>query len=245
MKIGIIGYGKMGHLVESLALKEGHTIQAIIDPKGPHQTISSTTLKDVEVCIDFSHPQAALSNIDKITALNIPLVMGTTGWYEHLESVKNLVETRQAAFLYSPNFSIGVNLFFKIIEEAAWLVNHFHDYDVGGSEIHHSEKADSPSGTAEAIVNILLKKIKRKTVPHYNAFDRAPKSEELHFSSLRAGFNAGMHSVTFDSPVDTITLTHQARTREGFASGAVHAAEWLKDKKGFFNMNDFILSGKL
>lgn len=245
MKIGIIGYGKMGKLVESIALQSGHTIEAIIDPKRNHQSISKNSLKNVDVCIDFSHPHAALENIDKITALHIPLVMGTTGWYEHLESIKALIKSRRATLLYSPNFSIGVNLFLKIIEEATVMIDRFDEYDIGGCEIHHRQKADSPSGTSTAIVDVLLNNSKRKTTVQYNSFDHAPKSNELHFSSLRTGFNPGMHSVTFDSPVDTITLTHQARSREGFAKGAVHAAEWLKGKIGFFNMNDFIQSVKL
>lgn len=245
MNIGIIGYGKMGKLIESVAIQKGHKIQAVIDPKTSKRHISQETLNNVDVCIDFSHPETALENIDKITALHIPLVMGTTGWYEHLESIKALVKSRGSAFLYSPNFSIGVNLFLKIIEEAALLVDPFDEYDIGGCEVHHSQKADSPSGTSKAIVDVLLKTSTRKTDVHYNSFDRTPKPEELHFSSLRTGFNPGMHSVIFDSLVDTITLTHQARSREGFAKGAVSAAEWLKGKTGFFNMHDLIQSVKL
>jgi len=245
MNIGIIGYGKMGKLIESIALQSGHTIQVIIDPKKNHCEISKDTMKNVDVCIDFSHPNAALENIDKITALHIPLVMGTTGWYERLESIKTLVISRQSSLLYSPNFSIGVNLFLKIVEEATGLIDHFDEYDVGGCEIHHRQKADSPSGTAAAIVDILLKGSTRKTTVNYSSFSHPPKPEELHFSSLRTGFNPGMHSVIFDSPVDTITLTHQARSREGFAKGAVQAAEWLKGKTGFFTMNDFIQSVNL
>lgn len=240
MKIVLIGYGKMGRLIEEIALQKEHTIIARIHPSGALSSIDENLIRHADMCIDFSTPESALPNIRTIAALKKNIVMGTTGWYEHLDEVKQIVQENQIGFLFSPNFSIGVHLFKNIVESAAQLINEFEDYDVAGYEIHHNQKADSPSGTAKSIVHTLLEKIKRKTAPVYDIMDRPMAPHELHFSSIRCGSIPGTHTVLFDSPADTITITHQARNREGFARGAVAAAEWLEDKKGFFTLDDMI-----
>lgn len=240
MKIVLLGYGKMGRLIEEIALQKEHCVVAKVHPSGPLATIKDTILQQADICIDFSNPESALENIRTIAKMKKNLVMGTTGWYEHLEEAKNIVKQSGIGFLYSPNFSIGVHLFKNIVEKAAILLNHFDDYDVCGFEIHHNEKVDAPSGTAKSLVHSLLDKIERKTHPVYHLDNRPIASHELQFSSLRCGSAPGTHTVIFDSPADTITLSHQARNRDGFARGAVAAAEWLEGKKGFFTLDDMI-----
>lgn len=240
MKIVLVGYGKMGRMVEDIAIQKGYSIVAKIHSTSSLSSIHETSVKNADICIDFSTPEAAVSNIRKLANLKKNIVVGTTGWYSNLEEVKHIVKENQIGFIYSPNFSLGSYLFKRIVEEAACLINNFEDYDVAGQEIHHNQKVDSPSGTAKSIVNILLEKMKRKTIPVYHMIDRPIASHELHFPSLRCGSEPGVHSVLFDSPSDTITLTHQARNREGFARGALTAAEWVIDKQGFFTVDDMI-----
>lgn len=240
MKIALIGYGKMGKLIEEIALQNEHKIVAIIDPQFPGFEITKENLHNADVCIDFSAPQHILENIKTLASLNQTIVVGTTGWYDHLDLVKELVAKYKIGFLYAPNFSIGVNIFLKIVTKAASLINHFDEYDVGGYEIHHNQKQDSPSGTAKSIAHSLLDSIDRKDSLVYDQINRKIEPNELHFASLRAGSNPGQHTVIFDSPSDTITMTHQARNREGFARGAILASEWLMGKKGFYTINDFL-----
>jgi 4-hydroxy-tetrahydrodipicolinate reductase len=242
MKIVLIGYGKMGRLIEDIALQKEHLIIAKINLSNSLSSLDENLIRQADICIDFSTPQSVLENVYKLASLKKNIVMGTTGWYEHLNDVKNVVQKNQIGFLFSPNFSIGVHLFKNIVEHAAQLMNEFEDYDVAGQEIHHNQKIDSPSGTAKNIVYTLLDKIKRKTTPVYDMINRPIAPHELHFTSIRCGSTPGTHTVIFDSPVDTITITHQARNREGFARGAIAAAEWLEGKKGFFTLDDMIYS---
>ena len=240
MKIALIGYGKMGRLIEDLARQKEHHIVAKIHPSGEFSSIDEQLIQQADICIDFSTPQCVLNNIHSIAKIKKNIVMGTTGWYEHFDEVKKIVLENQIGFLFSPNFSIGIHLFKEIVTYAAQLINEFEDYDVAGYELHHNQKLDSPSGTAKSIVHALLDKIQRKTIPIYQTIDRQVASHEIQFSSLRCGSIPGTHSILFDSPADTITLTHQARNREGFAQGALIAAEWLYDKKGIFTLDDMI-----
>ncbi|MBN9377822.1 MAG: 4-hydroxy-tetrahydrodipicolinate reductase [Chlamydiales bacterium 38-26] len=240
MKIALIGYGKMGRLIEDLALQNEHQIIAKIHPNGLLKSIESTALQEADVCIDFSTPQSAIENIRSLAALKKNIVMGTTGWYAHMDEVKQLVKEQNIGFIFSPNFSIGVHLFKNIVSSAAELINLFDEYDIAGHEIHHNQKIDSPSGTAKYIVHTLLEKIKRKTTPVYELLDRPIATHELHFPCIRCGSTPGTHSVIFDSPADTITISHQARNREGFAVGALTAAEWLNGRSGFFTLDDMI-----
>jgi 4-hydroxy-tetrahydrodipicolinate reductase len=226
MKIAMIGYGKMGQLIEEIALKKEHEICAKIDSKLPTQKVTPDLLKKADVCIDFSQPGDVLDHIRVAGQAKVNLVMGTTGWYEHLSIAQEMVKESGIGFLYSPNFSIGVNLFFKIVSAAAHLMNEFDDYDVAGIEYHHNEKKDAPSGTAEHLTRILLNNVARK--------------QSLQFSSVRCGSIPGTHSILFDSPADTLTLSHEARNRSGFAAGALVAADWLKNRKGFYTFDDVL-----
>lgn len=237
MKIILVGYGKMGHLIEEIALQKNYQVIAKIQSS---TSLNEQQLKEADICIDFSTPESVLQNVHLIAKSKTNIVMGTTGWYDQMDKIKKIVKEHHIGFLFSPNFSVGVHLFKKIVENAAQLLNEFDEYDVAGFEIHHNQKADSPSGTAKSLVNNLLEKIKRKKNPIYELGDRPINAEELHFASIRCGHVPGTHTLMFDSPADTITLTHQARSREGFARGAVTAAEWLKGKKGFFSFDDMI-----
>lgn len=242
MNIALIGYGKMGHILEQIANARGHNIKSIIDPNisGAHKEISESSLKDVDVCIDFTHPSVVVENIKKAAKLGKNLVVGTTGWYGKLEEVKGMVQKSKIGLIYSGNFSIGVNIFLKIMENAAKLINNAPEYDVFAYELHHSQKADSPSGTARMIGDILIKNIERKKKIATERLDRKINPEELHFASVRGGSIPGTHVVGFDSAADTIELKHTARNREGFALGSIMAAEFIKGKKGFYGIDDLM-----
>ncbi len=229
MNIAIIGYGKMGHEIEKIARAKGMHIISIIDPNSSsanYRDIDEESLHNVDVCIDFTEPSAVIENIKKISKLGKNIVVGTTGWYNHLEEAKKIVNQNNVGFIYASNFSIGVNIFFKIIENAAKIINSIDAYDVFGYELHHSKKLDVPSGTAKTIEQILVKNINRK--------------KEVPFAAVRSGTIPGTHVVGFDSAADTIELKHTARNREGFALGAVMAAEWINGKKGFYEINDMM-----
>jgi 4-hydroxy-tetrahydrodipicolinate reductase len=243
MKIAIIGYGKMGKEVERAAKSRGIAVCATIDvttKEAAHSEINESSLEGADVVIDFTHPDTAVDNIKKVASLKRNMLVGTTGWYDKLDEVKKVVEKSGIGFIYSSNFSVGVNVFFKIIEEAAKLIDRVPEYDAFGYELHHNQKADSPSGTAKTIAECLTANIRRKTNINYDKINRKIKPEELHFASVRAGTIPGTHVVGFDSEADTIELKHTARSRAGFALGAVLAAEWLNGKKGFFEMKDFV-----
>lgn len=240
MKIAIIGYGRMGQVISRIAKGRGHNVISI-DPKkdeADFKEINKGSLNGVDVCIDFTHPHCIIENIHAVSKLGKSLVAVTTGWYDKLEDVKKVVAG--IGFIYSSNFSIGVNVFFEIVKNAAKIMDKFESYDIGGMEYHHNKKADSPSGTAITIAEILRDNIGRKKEIVYDIVDRQIKSNELHFASARIGSIPGTHTVIFDSNADTIELTHKARNREGFALGSVLAVEWLNNKKGVFTINDFL-----
>lgn len=226
MKIALLGNGKMGQMVEAAAKQRGHAIVATIT----RGKITPNLLKDAQVCIDFSHPECVLDHIQAIAMCNKPLIMGTTGWTDYLDEAKRIVLKSNIGFLYSPNFSIGVALFFRLVQSAAQLIDPFANYDVGLFEAHHNQKADAPSGTAKALKQIINQAMKTRS------------SNLPEISSIRCGSIPGTHSVIFDSPADTITLTHEARNREGFANGAITAAEWIQNRKGFFTLEDMLTS---
>ena len=229
MNIAIIGYGKIGHEIEKIARTRGIHIQSIIDINNPgatHKTIDEESMQNVDVCMDFTKPDAVIDNVKKISQFGRNIVVGTTGWNERIEEVGKIVNVSDIGLIHSPNFSIGVNIFLRIIEDAAKMFNKIDSYDVFGYELHHSKKLDSPSGTAKEIEQILLKNISGK--------------KKVPFASVRAGSIPGTHVVGFDSSVDTIELIHTARNREGFALGAIMAAEWIQNKKGLYNINDMM-----
>lgn len=242
MKLAIIGYGNMGKEIERLALERQATITRIFtsaeNPGGIALTRAS--LEDAEVCIDFSAPTAVRANIDAVAATGKNMVVGTTGWYNGLQEVRKLVEARGIGLVYSPNFSLGMNLFYHVVASAARSVDSLEMYDVAVSEIHHRGKSDSPSGTALALGQIIMQNLHRKREIMHKTPDRALRPEELHISSTRVGNATGTHSVLFDSEADSIELTHVAKNRSGFALGALVAAEWLRGKKGIFTMKDVL-----
>lgn len=242
MKIALIGYGGMGKAVERAALARGHTIVSTIDTAATGaRPLSAESLKGADVAIDFSNKDAVMDVARACIEADVPLVEGTTGWHDTVGEMKTLVEgAKNFGYLWSSNFSIGVQLYLKIVAHAAQLMDKADEYDVWGHEIHHAGKADSPSGTAKSLEKILLDAISRKTSVVEDKLDRKREDSEIHFSSVRGGpVNFG-HTIGFDSAADRILLTHEARSRDGYALGAVKAAEWLSGKKGFYSMEDFM-----
>lgn len=234
----------MGHILEKMikTCKEMNIV-SIIDPyetHATHQKIDKESLKNTDVCIDFSNPKGALENIKQCAENKKNLVMATTGWYEKIEEAKDIVLKNDIGFIYGSNFSLGVNVFFEIVKQAARLINKTQEYDTFVHEFHHKKKKDSPSGTALTIGKILLGSIERKKILVTETLNREIKEEELHITSTRGGDIPGTHSVYFDSPFDTIELKHTARGRNGFALGALECAKWLHGKKGFFTLDDWI-----
>lgn len=244
MKIGLSGYGKMGKMVEAAALARGHEIVSVSDPALPASALPAPSRPEAaDVLIDFTSPSAALDNIKAAAALGKPIVAGTTGWHSRLAEAEAAVNAAGTALLWSSNFSLGVNLFYRIAAYAASVLDPFAEYDVAGYEVHHNKKADSPSGTAEALVSRVLAAMKRKTSVFWDSpREKGPAMEAgtIHYASLRVGAVPGVHALVFDSPADTIEITHRARSREGFASGALLAAEWLirEKRSGVFTMDD-------
>jgi 4-hydroxy-tetrahydrodipicolinate reductase len=256
MKIILSGYGKMGRLIERRALEKGHKVMAVIDPgaeknAGEQGTCIFKTINDFEkeqtaldcVAIDFSRPDAAEQNIRNFAERRIPVVVGTTGWYDKLGELSLLIEKNQSSMLWASNFSMGVNLFYRVAGYCAALIDPYSEYDLGGYEIHHNQKADSPSGTAKTLVDIVLKNMKRKKKAVWDKLDRPPDPGEIHFASLRVGAEPGTHGLIFDSPADSIEIKHTARNREGLVYGAIIAAEWLENntragRHGIFTMDD-------
>jgi len=250
MNIAVIGYGKMGKMIEQIARAQGHTIAAIVDPfvtDAPAgikiaKTINEANFDAVDAAIEFTQPDTAAANIIALAERKIPAVTGTTAWHERMDEVSRAVEKANSSLLWASNFSIGVNMFYRIAWFAAELANNFPEYDAGGFEAHHNKKMDSPSGTAKVLAEGVLSKLERKNKIVWETMNRKPESNELHYPSLRIGSVPGTHSLFFDSPADTIEITHTARSREGFASGAVQAAGWLvSDKRqGIFTIDDMM-----
>tara|TARA_B100000767_G_scaffold701_1_gene712 strand:- start:1498 stop:2202 length:705 start_codon:yes stop_codon:yes gene_type:complete len=231
MKIGLLGYGKMGQTIAKFAKERKHEIVYIAD-----KNMEEGDLEKADVAINFSVPDAAVFNIKKALRLNIPVVCGTTGWLDKFEEVIQFCKEKNTAFLYSSNFSIGVNLFFKLNSLAASLIEpHKQEYKVSMKEIHHVHKLDAPSGTALSLAKPLL------STDYFKEWElNGVSSEKLNIEAIREGEVPGKHIVTFRSEVDEISLKHEAFNRDGFAQGAIIAAEWLADKKGIFTMQDVL-----
>jgi 4-hydroxy-tetrahydrodipicolinate reductase len=250
MDIAIIGYGKMGRLIEAKALEYGHRVVAVVDPfaeASARRVKLYRTIAEVEnlgdVAIEFTRPDTAVQNITALAAKKVPAVVGTTGWYERLPEVQRMIEEAGSSLLWASNFSLGVNLFYRIAVHAASLIDPFPEYDVGGWEAHHNQKADSPSGTAKTLVERVLAVMKRKKTAVWGLLaDRPPAPEELHYPSLRLGALPGVHTLVFDSLADTIEIRHTARNREGLVAGAILAAQWLTGsrRRGVFTIDDVL-----
>jgi 4-hydroxy-tetrahydrodipicolinate reductase len=220
--LAIAGYGKMGRLVDQLAPEFGFTVTARLDIG------RNEPLEGADVAIEFSVPSSVLGNIAKVAALRIPIVVGTTGWLQHMSEAKSIIEKNESGLVWSPNFSVGVNIFTRVVSEAARLFKNEKEYGAWAWEIHHITKKDAPSGT-------LLKLVEQM---HAAGFDRP-----IDTSSNRAGAHPGTHEIGFDSAADTITLRHTARSREGFARGALKAAQWIIGRKGFYEFSDVLFGG--
>ena len=232
----------MGRMIASL-LPPQHKIVSIIDhsdTEATHTSITADALQNADVVIDFSHPSGALNNIDLVASIKKNMVMGTTGWYAELDAVKKIVSRHNIGFLYASNFSIGVQLFLKLVERAGQLFNPFPQYDVFAHEFHHNQKVDSPSGTALSVGKTILQTMPRKKEIFADTAHEKMASDKLHLTSTRGGSIPGTHEVFFDSEADTVEIRHIARSRAGFALGAIRAAEWLNGKRGFFTMEDFL-----
>ncbi len=241
MKIVLLGYGKMGQLIEKYALKRGHEVVLVVDGKN-RDTIQIEDIAIADVAIDFSTPDAALENISLCFEANLPIVVGTTGWYEHLQEVKEICLEADQAVLYGSNFSIGVNVFFHVNKMLAKAMNPYKQYDVQVEEIHHIHKLDAPSGTAITIAEGIIENNSSKDA-WVNELVDGDKSiiaqqNELLIESLRIEEVPGTHTVLYSSEVDQIEFKHTAHSRDGFALGAVVAAEWLQNRKGFYQVTE-------
>jgi dihydrodipicolinate reductase len=236
MKIALVGYGKMGKEIEKIALERGHSITIIIDQNNA-EDIGSPDFKQADVAIEFTNPYAALNNIHSCVDSNVPVVCGSTGWLDQLPEVAEYVKGRNGALFYASNYSLGVNIFFKVNQYLASIMSRFNDYNVEIEEWHHNQKLDSPSGTAITTAEGILESYTDKSGWVNQSVN---DSSQLGIVSIRKGEIPGTHTVTYDSPVDKIFLTHEAKGREGFALGAVLAAEFLAGKTGVFTMNDLL-----
>jgi 4-hydroxy-tetrahydrodipicolinate reductase len=230
MKIALLGYGKMGQVIERIALERGHEIVLKKDEFNTYEGLAAA-----DVAIDFSVPSAAVSNISSCFNLNVPVVSGTTGWLEHYEEMIALCNAKNGGFISSSNFSLGVNLFFEFNEYLAKIMSNFDHYKVNMEEIHHDQKLDAPSGTA---ISLAKGVIENSTYTDWTL--NTPKEHQIHIEAIRTGTVPGTHTVTYSSDVDSIEIKHTAHNREGFALGAVIAAEWLAGKKGVFTMKDVL-----
>ena len=233
MNIALIGFGKMGREVERAAGESGDTVVACFDSSSP---ASRRALVRAEICIDFSTPEAVIEHMELAAESGIDIVVGTTGWYQHLDQVRGLFG--DSAMLYAHNFSVGMNIFFRAVKQMGALMNGAPEYDVYVQEHHNSDKVDSPSGTALRLGDILLEQVDRKKQTHTGSPAGGISPDSLQLSSLRAGTVPGSHTVGFDSPADSIELRHASKNRAGFAIGALKAARWVIGKKGVYTMDD-------
>ncbi|HZJ35369.1 MAG TPA: 4-hydroxy-tetrahydrodipicolinate reductase [Gillisia sp.] len=232
MKIALLGYGKMGKTIEKIAIKRGHEIVLKID-----ENIEDYDLSIADIAIDFSIPQAAFNNITTCFKYQLPVICGTTGWLENYEKAVDICKQENSAFLYASNFSIGVNLFFELNEKLAKMMNAFSNYSVEIEEIHHTQKLDAPSGTAISLAQQIIENSSKKAWKL-----NAAGENEIPIYAKRIDNVPGTHTVSYKSKIDSLEIKHTAHSREGFALGAIIAAEWLKDKKGMYTMKD-VLSG--
>lgn len=239
MKIAIIGYGKMGHLIEKIALERGHRIVSIIDADN-NSDFNTPGFADADVAIEFSTPDSAVSDILASFAAKVPVVVGTTGWTDSLPDIKDMCDKGAGTMLWSSNFSIGVNLFMAFNRYVAKVMNDFPDYHPSMTEIHHIHKLDHPSGTAITLGEEIVSNVDRIKKWEEPQPDKTPDPCALEIGHVRQGEIPGTHIISWDSETDTITLRHEAKSRVGFALGAVKAAEWLKGRKGFFTMADML-----
>lgn len=238
MNIALIGYGAMGRELDALATSEHCVVTQWYDVDTP---LTAADIGDWDVAIDFSHADAVVDNVKVVAGAGKHLVIGTTGWYDQLPQVQQLVHDANIGCVAGTNFSIGVQMFFRLARAAGMLVNTSHEYDVAVHEWHHTRKADSPSGTALTIAEILVDEIHRKERIETETVHARPDITALHVTSTRVGNVTGKHVITIDGVDDRIELTHDARTRSGFARGALRAARWISNQHGYFDFSDVFM----
>lgn len=231
MNIALFGYGKMGKTIERLSKDRGHKIVAIVDKNGVEGNLAKA-----DVAIDFSLPSVAFNNIQTCFDANLPIVCGTTGWLERFDEAKSLCKSKNGAFIYASNFSLGVNLFFELNKQLAKMMSNFAEYNVSLEEIHHTQKLDAPSGTAITLAEGIIENTSKENW----TLDVTKKDNEIPIVAKRIENVPGTHSIFYNSIVDEIEIKHTAKSRDGFALGAIIAAEWLKDKKGIYTMKDVL-----
>ena len=236
MKIALIGYGKMGKTIDQLAQAAGHEVVLRIDVNNSTD-LNTSALASADVAIEFTRPESAFNNIVTCLENGVPVVSGTTGWLDRLEEAKQLVEKYQGGLFYASNYSIGVNIFFAVNKYLAKLMKRYDQYDISMEEIHHTQKLDAPSGTAITLAEGIMEALPNKTGWVNEPSD---KKEELPIISKRIDKVPGTHGISYESVIDNITITHTAHSREGFARGALAAAEWMVGKQGFYGMEDML-----
>ena len=236
MKIALIGYGKMGKTIEQIALSRGHQIVSIVDINNPEE-FQSVNFKSADVAIEFTTPATAFDNYMKSFAAGVPVVSGTTGWLDRISEIKEKCEKEGKTFFYASNFSIGVNIFFALNKYLAKIMNNFPSYNISMTETHHIHKLDAPSGTAITLAEGILENVDRK---ERWTLETAEQPTDLPIHAIREGDVPGIHEVTYESDVDYISIKHDAKSRAGFALGAVVAAEFTAGKKGFLGMDDML-----
>ena len=236
MKIALIGYGKMGKTIERIALERGHEIVSVIDIDNLDD-FESVAFKSADVAIEFTVPKVALSNYRRAFAAGVAVVSGTTGWTDELPALKKEIDETGKTLFWSSNFSLGVNIFMAVNKYLATIMNQFPNYNVEMTEVHHTQKLDAPSGTAITLAEGILENLNRKTDW---VKETQTKPEEMAIKSIREGQVPGIHTIRYESEVDSIEITHDAKSREGFALGAVVAAEFTAGKKGLLGMGDML-----
>ncbi len=236
MKIALIGYGKMGHAIEEIALQDGHEIVLTISIENT-EDMTAENLQKADVAIEFTGPESAADNLKKCFNAGVPVVCGSTGWLHQWEEIRSICLAKEGALVYASNFSIGVNLFFELNTYLARMMNKYDIYSVKMEEIHHTQKKDAPSGTAITLAEQILENIQRKKLWVNHQSDKA---EELEITSERTDPAPGTHKIKYTSPIDDIEIIHTAHNRMGFAGGAVKAAEFLEGKKGIYTMKDVL-----
>lgn len=234
MKIALLGYGRMGKAIEQIALQRGHSIVLKAD-----KNTTSHNIAQADVAIDFSIPSAAVANISNCINNGVPIVSGTTGWLDHYENMMALANEKEGAFIYASNFSLGVNIFFELNKTLAKMMSNLSQYNANIEEIHHTQKLDAPSGTAITLAEGVIENT------NYNNWKlgKSDNSKEISIEAKRIDNVPGTHHINYTSQVDTISISHTAHSRDGFALGAVIAAEWLIGKTGVFTMNDVLNIG--
>ena len=233
MKIALLGYGRMGKEIEKIALQRGHEIVIKASGKEVYD------ITEADVAIDFSIPSSAYDNISNCINNNIPVISGTTGWLDKYEDIVNLCNEKKGAFIYASNFSLGVNIFFELNKQLAKMMSTLEQYNISIEEIHHTKKLDAPSGTAITLAEGVIENTNKKAW----VLDKKTSEENIPITAIRTPDVPGTHTVTYNSEIDTVDIKHTAHNRQGFALGAVIAAEWLNDKTGVFTMRDVLNLG--